>query len=235
MMFGIMLVTISQRLTLKMVLLVFLSLAIFFVTAKVTVAYEAILHTPAEPFVVKEIQPPFSSERWYLSTINQFPHMYALTLLSDTSLTLSLRVPADIDLERVRPELILVQDVAEGRVEEIVRMDFNSLLWAEERDKHSRLMLYTSEALDLDLPAGKYRLEISSASDQSKYMLVVGTDKETESFFTSFSTVRTMHNFYEVSPLLMVRTPLVYCPIGIMLLIALMGVTWRYRGRLQLQ
>lgn len=212
-----------------------LMLGVFVLGIQNTFAYTAIINTPTAPYEIKEIERPLDNERWYLSTLVDYPHMYELTLVDDTSLVLSLRIPADTDIEAMRPALLLVQSVESQGVDEIMRMDFESTQWQEEKDVYSGLSYYTTEPFIPELPAGKYRIEISSASDEGKYMLVVGSDDEEESFGTAWETVGTLYDFYGVSSILKVRSPLVQYPLGILILLGLTAVTWRYRTRLRLR
>jgi len=180
------------------------------------------------------IEMPLSTERWYLGTLTNFSEIYRLTLAEDFPMLLSLRMPSTMDIEAMRPALLLVRIIEPEGVEEVVRLVFDGEEWEKQKDPLSRLSFYTTTPLALDLPAGDYRIEVSAVNDGGKYMLVVGSDGDSESYTTAFATVRTLHKFYELPVILMIRSPLVHYPLGIVFIIGLMVFTWRYRESIKI-
>lgn len=211
-------------------------LSLYFVWVYNAQAYVATVDTPDAPYKIKQIEATFDVERWYLGALVQFPQMYGFSLSKDTIVPLSLRIPSDTDIEVMRPTLLLVKIDSSRGVEEIKRVDYESTLWQEEKDAHSGFSYYTFDSPILSLSAGEYRIEISSVNNEGKYMLVVGSDDKEVSASTIKSTVRTLEDFYKESSTSATPTPessslTKYYPLGILLLLGMLVVVWRYRAR----
>jgi hypothetical protein len=196
-------------------------------------AYVAISHEPEVPYEVFTITTPLSIEQWYLGTLTQFPELYEFTLTENTAVHLSLKMPINVDLEAIQPVLLLVRDAGSDGVEEIARLPFVASDWLEETDIRSRLVSYSAPPFALELTPGLYRVEVSSPNNEGQYMLVVGKDTTRPSFITSFKTTAALYEFNQVPKIMMLRSSVVYFPLGVFFFLVLLGVTWRYRARLR--
>lgn len=214
---------------------VFLAGLSSFFVATATQAYVAVnnnLDTLAETFVIDQ---SLDTEYLYLGELNEAPELYELTLTQEQTVTVSLRVSADTDIEMMQPALLFVGYDDEVGIGEVVRLDFEVAQWIENTDASSKLKYLSAEPLVLDLTPGKYRIEVSSGSNLGKYMLVIGSDAKKESFGTTYKTVKVLYDFYDAPSILMLRTQVVSFPFGFVVLLVLAGVTWRYRRRLQIK
>ena len=214
---------------------VLLMLCLFAVNIQTSLAYQAVVVTPSEPYEVFEIDNSLTTETWYLGQLDSYPQMYGLSLLRDTVVNLSLRILDDVDMEIMRPNLLLVKRTMPQGVEEIIRMDFDSEKWKLEKDSQSNLAYYAPDVLELNLTAGEYKVEITTANNEGKYMLVLWSDEQKESFAARWETVGKLYDFYGVSRVRILGTSLVYFPLGILILLILLGVTWLNRSRLKIR
>lgn len=194
-------------------------------------AYTAITHEANAPYEVRSIEESLTVEQWYLGELTQFPEMYEIGLIATTSLPISLKIPATEDVTQMRPTLLIVRDVDPRGVEEVMRVPFEATGWIKETDIRSGLAYFASPPLTVELAAGVYRIEVSSPNNLGKYMLVMGSDVTRPSWGVSFATVRSLYDFYGVSKMLMVRSPVLYYPLGIIVVLGLLVLMWWYRGR----
>lgn len=213
-------------------MLVLLTLGLFIQDA---FAYVTVTNSTEVPYELTNIETDFSKEQWYLGTLDNYPHLYSLTLIEDSIVPISLRVPGTEDVEIMRPNFILVQSTELQGVEEKMRREYVTEEWQEVKDSRSGLKYFAPESMKLELPAGEYKIEISSASEYGKYMLVVGEDSEKESFDTVWETAGKLYEFYGVSRLSTLGSALAVYLFGFLVLIGLMIITWRYRFRLKLR
>jgi len=221
--------TFTYRCTVGCIGLFFLVMGFF---AEKVMAYEAIPYDVSEVYEAYSIERPFSVEQWYLGTLAEFPEMYEFSVADTTTLQLSLRVPDSVDIHSMRPSLLLVRDVNPRGVKEVARIAYDKVDWKKEKDPRSGLTYYTTAPYSVELEPGVYKAEISTPNNVGKYMFIIGSDAIRPSFSTSFATVYALHDFYEVSKILMVRSPVVYYPLGILLCLGLLGAVWRYRARI---
>ncbi|MFN3188571.1 MAG: hypothetical protein ACK42D_03480 [Candidatus Paceibacteria bacterium] len=212
--------------------LCFIVTGIFIFGIQSVSAYEIVTNTSEVPGLVQEIAVPIPNEQWYLGTLTEFQQMYSLTFREETKAVLSLRVPSNVDIEAMRPSLLIVRLVDSQGVEEVARMEFDEQAWQKEKDSLSGLSFYTPEPLVLELPEGEYRIEISAANTEGKYMLVIGNGSKDQSRTSAWRTVRELYEFYETPAILMVRSKPVYYPLGVIIFLGLLIVTWRNRERL---
>jgi hypothetical protein len=195
-------------------------------------AYDVTLLAPDAPYEVIPIESDFRAQQWYLGTLQQFPVMYEFFISEPTVVPISLRVPAGVDVQVMRPTLLVVRDVDGRGVEEVARLLFDEDMWVEERDRRSRLSYRRAPDLTLDLMAGTYRIEVSTPNNDGAYMLVMGVNSGAPAWGQSVVAVRALYDFYGTPTVLMVRSPVVYYPLGSGIVLILIGLTWWFRHRL---
>jgi len=194
--------------------------------------YQVITNLPGVPYEVIPIESDFSVAHWYIGTLTQFPIMYEFYLSEPTVILLSLRVPDSVLVSTLRPTLLIVRDKDTKGVEEVARLVFDESSWTVATDELSRLPYAAAPPLSLDLPPGTYRVEVSAPNNEGKYMLVIGQTLSAPDWGQAIAAVRMLYDFYEISPWWMIRSPLVYYPTGIVMLVGLLFLTWWHRRRL---
>jgi hypothetical protein len=209
----------------------FLLLLIGVTYPSLSFAYVATSFDFLDPYVPFEISPMPEVEQFYLAELNDYPHLYQFVITTPATYKIALRALPQTDLPAMRPALILVRDIDPNGVEEVTRLTYDSVSWQANYDPRSRLSYQSHESLFIPLDVGIYRLEVSSPGNVGKYMLVLGEDLTTPSIGTTFKTVRSLYDFYDMSVFGMLRTPVVFYPLGILFLLTLLLGTWQWQRR----
>lgn len=210
--------------------LVFLFAALV-VASPTAVAYEPVLNTttiPYEPFLIDS---DIVAKSEYLGELTGDPHMYEFTIGADTTLTLKLaQLPADTP---VPFSLIAVrQNLQNAGVVEVGRQRAQDISWTKEGYSSLGFSLLESPVFTADIGPGTYRVEVSTPENMGKYMLVVGTEEVSRGYFRTLGDIRTIQAFFDKSFFRIFLSSYVYYPLGSMLLIYGMYVTWRNRQKI---
>ncbi len=173
------------------------------------------------------------AERFVIGTLEDFPEMYEFTTDRDFILSLELRSPVtDATSPDTMPTLtaIVVRTLEERGVEEITRLLPDESDWPSMEDSLSGLPYQAGPTYQETLPPGTYRIEVSNPENLGQYWLVIGTEDDS-SFGEQIATVRALHRFYGHSAFGVLTSPILFYPLGILLILGLFGATWWYARR----
>jgi len=171
------------------------------------------------------------TEQIYLGELKGDPHMYEFTLGKETELVVTLVQKQDDNLPL---SLIVVRSNDNNRgVTEIGRLKGKEITWYPYHDSIIGMYFTKSETFSKTLGSGIYRLEVSTSENNGQYMLVIGTKAQNLGYLKTLSNIRLTQAFFHKSIILMLISSYVYYPIGILLLLCLIFLTWYKRDYLQ--
>ena len=187
-------------------------------------AFSPTVSNPILPYEVLTMNSDIATEQVYLGELKGDPHMYEFTLGKETELVVTL---VQLQNDNRPLSLIAVKSNDNNRgVSEIGRLAANETTWQPYRDSALGLKLSRSEVFNKTLGSGIYRVEVSTAENMGKYMLVVGTKVQDLGYFKTLSNIRLAQDFFGQSILTMFLSSYIYYPIGILFLLYLFFLTW---------
>lgn len=191
-------------------------------------AFDAVLQTVPTQYEVITIENP-EIEQLILGELQDAPEMFEV--VSENPFTLTFEIRAVPDTDATTPQLsgIVIKQKEIRGVEEIARLNATDSNWELVTDSASGLRYQTGGYYSESVEAGTYRIEISSPNNQGKYMLLVGNSPDENGYFASLSDVKMVYQFYGLSVLRMFSSPYVHYPLGIIVLLGLIGGTWYWQ------
>ena len=187
-------------------------------------AFSPTISNPILPYEVLTIDSDITTEQVYLGELKGDPHMYEFTLGKETELVVTMVQQQDANLPL---SLIAVQSNDNNRgVSEIGRLTASETTWQPYWDSVLGLKLSLSPIFSRTLGSGVYRVEVSTAENMGKYMLIVGTETQDLGYFKTLSNIALAQDFFGQSIFTMILSSYVYYPIGILLLLYLLFLTW---------
>jgi hypothetical protein len=194
-------------------------------------AFSPTISSPILPYEVLTMNSDIATQQVYLGELKGDPHMYEFTLGKETELAVTL---VQKQGENLPFSLILVRSNDNNRgVAEIGRLKGKETVWQDYRDSVLGLSLSRSDAFTKTLGSGVYRLEVSTAENNGKYMLVVGAQAQDLGYFKTLGNIRLTQDFFGKSIISMLGSSYIYYPIGILTLLYLIFFTWRKKDYLQ--
>jgi hypothetical protein len=207
----------------------FMSLTLFFVFVPTTHAFDAVSETVPTQYEVITIQNP-ETEQLILGELEDAPEMFEVVSENPFTLTFEIRAVPD-RTAAITPQLsgIIIKQKEIRGVEEIARLNAGDSEWAVVTDKATGLKYQAGGYYSEQVEAGTYRIEISSPNNQGKYMLLVGTNTDDNGYFASLADIKSVYQFYGLSTIRMFSSPYVHYPLGIFVLLGLIGGTWYWQ------
>ena len=205
----------------------FCSLLLIGVSAQ---AYEVISHETKAPYDIFNIEAPAPIQQFFIGSLQDFPEMYEINSENSFLLNIEIRALPNKNNEKLDFNLIIVRQKDRG-VEEVARLSSLETPWPEKRDRTTGLSYLAGKFFNQELPAGIYHLEVSTPDNLGKYILVIGNQPQSVSYFTSLKSVNAMYLFYNTPRIFMLRSPIVYYPLGILTLLGLIIFTWRWQQK----
>lgn len=204
-----------------------LSAVSFFSVVTYTQAFSATLEEVPVQYDVVKIDTP-EVKQIILGELNDSPEMYEISSDQPFKLTVSLRaLPKSLSpLPANFTGLIIKQKAVRG-VEEVARLKAVEANWEELRDSSTGLSYQNGPNFSQDMASGTYRVEVSTPDNHGKYLLVIGDQTDDNGYFTNLGNVATVYEFYGLSKIRMFSSPFVHYPLGILILLSLIFVTWR--------
>ncbi len=208
----------------------FLILCLYLVLPATALGYTVTVHDLTTPYEVLPISNP-STEQFIVGELDGYPEMIEIT--SDTEFELRAGIMA-VESDTVPQFGGIVVRVLEPRgVAEIARLQAASVPWEATVEPVSRLSFLAGPQYIGTVASGTYRVEVSTPENFGKYVLVIGTNKERSAYGETWSAVSTFYTFAGVSRVGMLFTPLVYYPLGIILVLSgFLYTIYRTRHRL---
>jgi len=191
-------------------------------------AYEVLQHTTEVPYDVFLIESKPPTQQLFIGELQDFPEMYKIDSSEPFLLTVQIRALPNDGMSSPKLNGIIVRQ-KDGSVEEVVRLNSTDITWGKGRDYLTGLLYLVGETFSQEVSAGVYHIEVSAPQNIGKYILVVGSQPLAVGYFTSLGAVSKMYLFYGTSRIFMLRSPIVYYPVGIIILLGLIGITWRWQ------
>ncbi len=191
-------------------------------------AYNPSVNTTIIPYQVFVADSDIEIQAEYLGELTGDPQMYEFT--TGVSTTLKLRISQLVTNKPIPFSLIAVkQNNKNAGVVEIGRLRAKDIEWVEEKDKVIGLSLLNSSVFEAEIGPGIYRVEVSTPENFGLYQLTIGDQPTTPGYFRTLKDIRTIQKFFGKSIFSMFGSTYVYYPLGIILLLVLMLLTWRKR------
>jgi hypothetical protein len=176
-----------------------------------------------EPFELIPIEGNVNEKVTYLGTLDGYPDTFTFTTDATTTVEAVVKYQATVTQG---PDLLLVAYEARGgRVREEARTIADMELIARERELGIGL---AGKTMTETVPPGEYRLEVSSPTNIGTYTLTIGTDA-TAGYWETLADVRSIQSHFGYTIFSMLRSSLVYYPLGILLVLFAMFKTWQCR------
>ncbi len=211
--------------------LFFAALAVSLMVAGTAKAYSVHRLPVAEPYAVLPIDITKPELQLYVGELDGFPEMYEITVAKEMLLELGIRAVDAGMADKRNLSGILIRDKAERGVEEVARLSKEDVAWSKVTDPNSGLEYFDGPLFARVVPPGTYRIEISTPANEGRYMLAVGDPEAGGGYFEKLAGVAALYDFYGHSKLAMIRSPLVHYPLGIILVMIGLFLTWRYQTR----
>ncbi|MBP6881010.1 MAG: hypothetical protein KBC35_00065 [Candidatus Pacebacteria bacterium] len=195
-----------------------------------TFAYEVYTTEPSEPYALIPFTEDIEDKQVYGGVLRDFPVMYETTIVATSSLRLQLVQKYRGGADPLAFGIMIVRvDEAGGGVSEIARLRPAPEQWRVRRDRVFGMTFLESEVVTHTLEPGTYRVEVSTPENLGSYLLMVGEYDERLGYFATLDRVRSVQKVFGYSIFNMLRSSYVYYPLGIILLLAALQRTWRYR------
>jgi hypothetical protein len=211
--------------------LLLLVISTFLISAYSTQAFDALTHEFPVQYEVVTIENP-ETEQLILGELSDAPEMYEIVSENPFTLTAEIRAIPN-RTSNVPPQfqgIIIKQKEVRG-VEEIARLNASDSTWTVVTDKATGLKYQAGPYFSEQVEAGTYRIEVSSPDNQGKYMLMVGAIADEQGYNASLSDIATVYAFYDMSKIRMFSSPYVHYPVGILILILLLGGTYAWQRK----
>ncbi len=205
---------------------------LFFLTALPVLAAMPITNEPLEPYAVTVVTDSPIERTVYLGDLEEFPEMYEVSSESPFTLRVQMRQRDRDETELLPFSLIVVkQNEGNGGVAEVARFAQPALEWAVVNDRIYGMKFRESEALEVEVAPGTYRVEISTPNNRGAYELTIGEENEAMGYFESLRSIRLTQAHFDYSWLRVPFSSLVYLPLGIIIMLSGFYVTWRRRTK----
>ncbi len=211
----------------KSVFVIFLFL---FSAANFSHAYELYETEVEKPYDLVPFPGSIEVGKVFLGSLTDFPIMYEASVVSTSTLTVGLRqLYKENDTPTPFGVIVVKLEERGGGVTEIARFNPQEENWDKVKDKSLGLTFLDTEKVRQELTPGEYRVEVSTPTNSGRFMLYLGVDTESQGYFKKLTQARKVQKFMGYSIFKMVSSSLVYYPMGIIILLALVGVTRKYR------
>ena len=214
----------------KWILGALLGLGLFTGVTPLVRAYEVSVPDALLPYEVMVQEGSPEREHLILGTLNGDPVMYEIT--SDVQFTLTVEIKA-LPGGKAQPQFsgIIVRQNEDLGVAEVARQRATETNWPPVRDKVTGLTYQAGPFWSESVPAGTYRIEVSTPTNQGAYMLQLGTVPERVGYRSTVRSIAMVYDFYEVSKLRMFNSPYIHYPVGIIVVLGLILATWYWQRR----
>lgn len=195
----------------------------------ITYAHTPMLMNQKNVDDVIRVDDPSLSQAFY-GTLNNFPHTYEIIAREPFTLYTEILVP-DIEGQTNTPSGIIIKlPQAGGRVEEIARLQAKDASWEAAYEFFGGDTYRHGPQFEKELPAGTYRVEVHSADNKEKYVLVIGKREEVVlGYIELIRRIAGVKEFFGKSQISIIQSPFIFIP----LLVGAVIVGWLLRRRLR--
>jgi len=196
----------------------------------VATAFVAIETDISQPYEIFPVEAAIPLEVSFLGTLDNYPVMYEVRSDEPFTFTAQVAQPTNRSAESLSLLLIRRNDRG-GGVTEIARQAYVADDWQIRRDSLLGMSMNESPVMEIDVEPGTYRLEVSTPTNLAQYMLTVGDEVQETGYFEQLGSVRQTQSYFGYGFFSMLRSSLVYYPIGILLLLGALYQTWRFASK----
>jgi hypothetical protein len=193
--------------------------------------YSLVLHEPAVPYEILTIPAETKQQQVVAGRLDDYPEMVEITSTEDFFLEVAIRaVPGT-----TTPDFsgIVVRVLEPRGVAEVARLRASEATWETVVDPLAALPYIEGPRFSGAVASGTYRIEVSNPDNEGQYLLVIGSADESGTYGQKWRSVAGLYEFYGQSKVGMIWSPLVYYPVGIiLLLIGFVYTVYRTRSRL---
>lgn len=193
-------------------------------------AFTAVETDISQPYEIVPIEVSMPEQLSFLGTLNDYPVMYEIRSEEPFTFTAQLSQIANKEQQPFSMLLIRRNDRG-GGVTEIARQPYVEEDWNRGRDSQIGMTFSNSKVLTQEVEPGIYRLEVSSPNNQGRYMLTVGTEQAEVGYFEQLGYIKQTQAYFGYGFFSMLKSSLVYYPIGILLLLGAFVQTARFARR----
>ncbi len=195
-------------------------------------AYEVVVHDVAKPYDVLLLGGSgIESAVSVVGELDGYPEMVELT--SESAFPLSVQLYTLPSTTTPDFNGMVIRVLSPRGVEEVSRLKATSVDWDPVVDPVSKLRFLEGPVFVGEVASGTYRIEVSTPQNYGKYLLKIGEADISGGYKDTWRSVSQLYAWAEVSKIGMIRTPLVYIPLGIgLLFLGFVYTVWRTRERL---
>jgi len=181
----------------------------------------------SQPYEIVPIEVAMPDQVSFLGTLEDFPVMYEIRSDEPFTFTAQLSQPTNQEAQPFSMLLIRRNDRG-GGVAEVTRQPFVAEQWSLVRNGLFGVSFRQSPVIEETVEPGTYRLEVSSPDNQGNYLFTVGSQPAEVGYFEQLGYVRQLQSYFGYGFFSMLRSSLVYYPLGILLLLGAIWQTWRW-------
>lgn len=203
-----------------------LIVSLLIVLPNISLASLPMILEPLQPYEALMINADIETVHNYLGELKGDPHLFEFTLSEPKKLELVLSQRND-DIQPIPFSLIIVKNNNRGGgVSEVGRIMDDEMDWHTSYDSGLGFTLTNSKLISYELDSGVYRFEISTALNQGKYLLRVGSQPDNIGYFEKLQSISQIQNFFAVSTFRLLFSSTVLYPLGSLVILILIGLTW---------
>lgn len=194
---------------------------IFICLPTVASAQSVFFAEPDTQHTVIPITKPTIEQRIY-GELKHHPHTFEFVASEDMRLYAEVSIPRG---SKYKKSLIAIREEKRG-VSEVGRVSHSKGEWHRVRDWTLGRFFETQHALEADITAGVYRIEVSSPENLGKYKLVVGTESSPVGIGKKLSGAIAGAQYFGTTPLAVLKIPIVFLSF-IMLCLCLLYIVYK--------
>lgn len=199
-----------------------------FSVAFVAQAFNPIIAEPTRPYEPIVLEGAAYEEHQFLGDLNAYPEMYQLS--SEVAFDLKVNLRQSAKGEVMPLNFVVVRDDEEnGGVIEVARLNQPADAWTQEKDRLTGVAYLKSRDVEIQAPAGTYRVEVNTPDNIGTYMLTIGEDEVSHGYFATLGNIRETQKHFGYSIFRMLFVPHVYYALGV--IIILTGIYYTHRRR----
>lgn len=180
-------------------------------------AYTVTNHDLTTPYEVLPIEVDTSNRQIITGELNGYPEMVEFTVGEELPLSVSIFGLTGSSTPNFGG--IVVRVVQPRGVEEIARIKAADASWTVAKEPISKLTFLAGPEYFGTIASGTYRVEVSTPENYGKYLIVIGDTDSDTGYGATWRAVSALYEFAEVTKFGMIRTSLVYIPLGIILVV----------------
>lgn len=194
-------------------------------------AHLPVVVSPTDGTDIIEVERPEVSWAYY-GELTGFSHTYEIRTSESITLYTHLLEPDIQDAEKNHNALIVRERDNKRGVDLVKRMNATGASWDSFYEFAGGDSYLSGPEFEQVVGPGVYRIEVSNAENNGKYVLVIGQieDFSGVGYFETVGRIYEVKRFFGKPPIAMIQSPFVYVPTGVIALIVL-GIWWWRKRR----